>query len=170
MKKWFLRGVVVLGVFVATLVIAAPAMACWDWCDDPILTIGGHNVSIVASIEGDPAQIRGNIEFTVTVPKGTQVSVIFCEPNATVRISYNNSSNSNNGQNGNNNNNGQNGNNNNSSSSYRPISQSIPVDVSVDINSKTVLNTQLTVTLDGQQVAQDQGTTRHDLSCSFTIK
>ena len=84
-RKWLIRAAVILGVCMATLLIAAPAMAMWDWCDrDPVLNIGGHTVSLDVSIKGDPQEIRGHIVFSVSVPEGTQVSVISCEPDAKV--------------------------------------------------------------------------------------
>ena len=161
-RKWLIRAAVVLGVFVSTLLIAAPAMAMWDWCDvDPVLSIGGHTVSLDASLQGDPQQIRGDIVFSVTVPKGTQIRVVSCERGATVKINYDNSSN-----NSNNNSN----NDDNNLTACRRGSSSIPVEVSVDINTKTVFNTRLTVTQDGKQIAQVLGTTKHDRECDFTIK
>jgi hypothetical protein len=160
-KKWFIRAAVMLGVCVATLLIAAPAMAMWDWCDiDPVVSIGGHTVSLDAAFQGDPQQIRGDIVFSITVPKGTQVHIISCEPNAEVKINYNNG-------NGNDCNNGNNGN---DRSSFRQSSRGIPVAVSVDINTRTTFNTRLTVSLDGTQIDQEQGTTRHDLESDFSIK
>lgn len=167
-KKWLVRAAVVIGVFVASLLVATPAMAMWDWCDcDPVLNIGGHTVSLDAALQGDPKEIRGNIAFTVTVPRGTQINVVYCEPNATVKINYNNSYNSNYNDN---NNSTSNCNDNNSWGSFRQSPCSIPVSVSVDINTKTVYNTRLTVGLDGKQIAQVMGTTRHDLEYSFTVK
>jgi hypothetical protein len=140
------------------LLIATPAMAMWDWCDvDPILDIDGHTVSIDASVQGDPQQICGDIVFSVSVPRGTPVSVIYCEPNARVKINYNSSYNSNSCDEG-------------ERFSRHEGLRGIPVSVSVDINSKAKFNTRVIVTVDGEQVAQDQETTRGKLSCSFTIR
>ena len=154
-KRWLLRAATVLGVCIAALLITTPAMAKWSWSDcDPILDIEGHTVSLLASIEGDPAQIRGEILFNVSLPRGTDVSVVYCEPNARVKINYSNAG----------------GWDDDDCWSRRNNSHAIPVSVSVDINSKTKFNTRLEITLDGEQVAQDQGTTRGKLSCNFTIQ
>ena len=154
-KKWMIRVAVLFGVCMAALLVAAPAMAMWDWCDvDPSLSIGGHNVSIQAAIQGDPTLIRGNIVFTVEVPFGTQVKVISCDPGAQVRIQY-----------------GYNGFYGGSWGGWYQTSRGIPVDVSVDINSWKTFQTSVVVFVDGTQVAQDNATTTHgDLDCQFTIQ
>lgn len=155
MRKWLPRGMVVLGVCVAMLLVASPAMAKWSWSDcDPILDIEGHTVSLLASIEGDPAQIDGQILFNVTLPRGTDVAVVYCEPNARVKINYNNAS----------------GWDVDNAWSRGNRSSAIPVSVSVDIDSKEKFNTRLVVTVDGVQVAQELGTTRGKLFSSFIIQ
>ena len=150
-KKWIMRALMMAVVFVAALVIAVPTMAMWSWCDiDPVVNINGHIVSIDVGLQGDPQQIRGEIEFTVTVPKGTLVKVVSCDSNAEVNVKYNNSARSwdKNGSN----------------------EGSTPVDISVDINTKTTFNTRVTVSMDGKQVIQETGTTKHDLDCNFIIQ
>ena len=163
-KKWMVRAAVALGACVAALLITVPAMAMWDWCAcDPILDIGGHSVSLDASIQGDPELIRGDIVFTVSVPQGTDISVISCEPGARVHINYSNSGRGYGFGSGlfkwsvfNH-------------SGPHSASNTIPVSVSVKIKSRTEFNTMLVVTVDDVQVAQDEGTTRHNLNCDFTI-
>ena len=141
-RKWLIRAAVILGVCMATLLIAAPAMAMWDWCDrDPVLNIGGHTVSLDVSIKGDPQEIRGHIVFSVSVPEGTQVSVISCEPDAKVNINYSDVS-----------------------------SNVIPVAVSVAINTKTTFDAKLTVSLDGKKgTLLAEGDTDCDLAGSFVL-
>ena len=167
-KKWMIRVAVLIGTLMAALLVAAPAMAMWDWCDvDPTLTIGWHNVSIQASIQGDPTLIRGNIVFTVNVPKGTQVKLVSSDPGAQVKVNYTNSDENNYGDNSNGNGRNDHGN----GGSYHGSSKGIPVDVSVDINSWTMFKTKVVVYVDGNLVAQDTATTtRGDLDCQFTIK
>jgi hypothetical protein len=91
-SKWFLRVAVILGVCMACLLITTPAMAMWSWCDlDPVLNIEGHTVKLDAGIWGDtvdPKSVNGKITFNITVPVGTQISVISCEPGANVKIRY----------------------------------------------------------------------------------
>ena len=141
-KKWLLRAIVMLGVCVATLLIAAPAMAIWDWCDvDPTLSIGGHPVSLDAAYQGNPADINGKISFVVTVPRGTQVLVGTLEPNVNVKVRFGDAS-----------------------------SSGIPVDVSVSIKSKTSYNTSLSVSLDTKQILkQERGKTNSTLEYDFVI-
>jgi hypothetical protein len=154
-SKWFLRVAAILGVCMASLLVATPAMAMWSWCDvDPVLNIEGHTVSLDALLQGDPTQIRGDIVFSVTIPEGTHVSVIFCEPNARVEINYDRTK--------------CDEDKNHSKKSVN--SHEIPVDVSVEINTKTTFNTKLVVTLDGKLILQEEGTTNHDLEANFTIK
>jgi hypothetical protein len=87
-KKWILRVIVLLGVFVSSLLIVAPAMAIWVWCDvDPTLNIDGHVVSLQTSIQGDPQEINGKIKFSVSVPDGIKSSVVSCDHDAKVKIS-----------------------------------------------------------------------------------
>ena len=150
-KKWMIRVAVLFGVCMAALLVAAPAMAMWDWCDvDPSLSIGGHDVSIQASIQGDPSLIRGNITFTVEVPYRTHVEVISCDPGGKVVIKYDSPGPK--GGRGN------------------KTSKGIPVEVSVDINSQETFHTKVVVYADGKQVAQDTATTtRGDLDCQFTL-
>jgi hypothetical protein len=142
----------------AALLVAAPAMAMWDWCDvDPSLSIGGHDVSIQAAIQGDPTLIRGNIVFTVEVPFGTQIRVDSCDPGARVVIKYDYSGFSF-------------GFGNSYWGGWNKPSKDIPVDVSVDINSWKTFQTRVVVFVDGKQVAQDTATTtRGDLDCQFTL-
>lgn len=163
-KKWLVRGAVALGICVATLLITVPAMAMWDWCGhDPVLAIAGHTVSLDASVQGDPQQIRGDIVVTVSVPQGTDITIVSIDAGTEVHINYSNSG---------------------CGWGYGSSlfkwsvpdhftkhgqSDDIPVSVSVDINSKTQFNTMLVVTVDGVQVAQDQSTTCGSLGCDFTI-
>jgi len=87
MKNWMLRGVAILGVLISTLLIVAPAMAMWDWCDvDPTLSIGSHTISIMASIKGDPQDINGKIKFYVIVPDGVSSSIISCDHAGKVKL------------------------------------------------------------------------------------
>jgi hypothetical protein len=140
-KKWLLRASVLLGICVAALLMAAPAMAIWDWCDvDPLLNIGGHNVSLDAGYLGNSSDINGKITFTVTVPQGTGVSVVSVEPGAFVKIRYGGDS-----------------------------STGIQVQVSVNIKTKNLDDTHLTVSLEGAQIAEEQGTTAADLAYSFVV-
>jgi hypothetical protein len=140
-KKWLIRAAIILGVCMAALLIAAPAMAMWDWCDvDPVVSIGGHTVSLDVSIQGDPQQINGHIVFTVSVPQDIQIAVISCAPGVQVKIRKCDDS-----------------------------STGIPVEVSVGIKTKDTLNTQLSVSLDGVQIVQEQGTTDCDLGYNFVI-
>jgi hypothetical protein len=84
-KKWILRVIVLLGVFVSSLLIVAPAMAIWVWCDvDPTLNIDGHVVSLQTSIQGDPQEINGKIKFSVSVPDGIKSSVVSCDHDANI--------------------------------------------------------------------------------------
>jgi hypothetical protein len=146
-NKLLIRAAVILGVCMATLLVATPAMAIWDWCDvDPVLSIDGHNVSLQAAIQGDPQQMHGKIAFRVSVPEGTEVSVISCEPNARVIIKYD------------------------KSKSGVDDDHSIPVEVSVDIKTKTTFNSRLGVSLDGEQISQEQGNTDSELVSSFIIE
>jgi hypothetical protein len=163
-KKWLIRATVLLGVCVATLLIAAPAMAIWDWCDvDPTLSIGGHTVSLDASYQGDPSQIRGKIEFTVEVPAGTQVKLISCDSTAQVKIVYDKcNDNRDNNENGN-------GRQNDNRDSYHKSSKGTSVEVSVDIKSKTAYASLLTVSLDGKKITLQKSTTDKDLDYSFVI-
>ncbi len=146
-RKWLVRSAVILGVLMSTVLVVVPAMAIWDWCDvDPVVSIGGHTVNLDASIQGDPGQITGNIEFTVTVPLGTEVNVISSQPGATVDIQY---------------------------MKWFPagfFTRFVPVYVNVDINTKAVYNTRLVVTVDGQKVASDAGNTRGELNCIFILR
>jgi hypothetical protein len=88
-KKWLARVAAVLVVCVASLVVATPAMAIMSWCDaDPVINIDGHIVSMNAAILGDPQDIRGHVTFNVTVPRGTQVSIISIDEGAKVKIKY----------------------------------------------------------------------------------
>ena len=138
-KKWLVRGAVVLGILMAALLVTAPAMACWDWCGcDPTLNIGGHTVSLQASIQGPTQEILGNIKFTVSMPKDTDVSVISVDPGAQVLIN-------------------------------RSQNAGDPVEISLDIHTKATYNTMLFVIVDGQQVAQLQGTTASDLDYYLTL-
>ena len=143
-KKWLVRAAVVLGVLMATLLVAAPAMAMWSWCSlDPTLNIGGHTVSLQADIQGDPDAVNGNIWFNVTVPKGTPVSVVYIDPGAKVKIYYTDGSSKN----------------------------KMPVNVSVvDINTRDIYPSRLIVSLDGNQIALVEGTTADDLNYNFTIR
>jgi hypothetical protein len=151
-KKWLVRAAVAVGVLMAALLVAAPAMAMWDWCDrDPVISIAGHTVSLDASIQGDPKQIdkmKGDMVFTVTVPKDTEISVISCDDGAQVKIVYGPKT-----------------------PPHGKSSGDITVKVSLDIPAPkhTTFNSQLTVTLDGVQIIQDQGTTDIDLNDNFTI-
>jgi hypothetical protein len=155
-KKWLVRAAVALGVCVATLLITVPAMAMWDWCGcDPVVDINGHTVSLDASIQGDTQQIHGDIVFTISVPQGTDITVVSTEPGAEIHINHGNS--------------GYGYGSGSQLFKWSVGSSDIPVSVSVDINSKTEFNTMLVVTVDGVQVAQDQGTTRCDLECDFAI-
>jgi hypothetical protein len=62
-------------------------MAMWDWCDvDPVLNIGGHIVTIRASILGDPEAINGKIKFYVVVPDGVSSSVISVDHGGKVKV------------------------------------------------------------------------------------
>ena len=94
MKNWILRGAAILGVLISSLLIVAPAMAMWDWCDvDPTLSIGSHTVSIMASVKGDPQDINGKIKFYVVAPEGLSSSVISTERAAKVKLSAGNNGN-----------------------------------------------------------------------------
>jgi len=140
-KKLLIRAAVVLGVCLATLLMAAPAMAIWDWCDvDPILTIGGHSVSLDAAYLGDSQDINGKITFVVTVPRGTPVSIDAVDPGVKVKVRYDGDS-----------------------------SNGIPVGVSVSIKSKQTYDTTLTVTLEGTQLTVETGNTDDTLGYSFII-
>ena len=133
--------------------------------------------------QGDPGLIRGDIVFTVSVPQGTDISVVSCEPGATVHINYSNSGCGNGFGSGSDNGFGYGldyGFGNSFGSGFlrwgvsshfsnHSGSNDIPVSVSVDINSKTKFNTMLVVTVDGVQVAQEEGTTKHNLDSDFTI-
>ena len=150
-KKWIMRTMVMAVVFVAALDIAVPTMAMWSWGDIyPVVNINGHTVSIDAGLQGELQQMIGKIAFTITVPKGTLVKVISCDSNAEVNVKYNNSSRSWDKKGSN--------------------EGSTAVDISVDINSKTTFNTRVTVSIDGKQVIQETGTTKHDLDCNFIIQ
>lgn len=146
-KKLLIRAAVVLGVCLATLLMAAPAMAIWDWCDvDPTLTIGGHTVSLDASYQGDPSQIRGKIEFIVEVPAGTQVKVVSCDSTAQVKVIYDKNSDDRDNE----------GNRYNKHNDNRNFcntgSRGIAVDISVDIKSKSSFPTQLIIILDAKKI------------------
>jgi hypothetical protein len=158
-KKWLIRIAVLVGACMAALLVAAPVMAMWDWCDvDPSLSIGGHNVSIQAGIQGDPSLIRGNIVFTVEVPFGTQTQVISCDPGGKVVIQYDSPGPGDGPKDGP------------KGGPGHKNSKGIPVDVSVDINSWQTFQTRVIVFVDGKRVAQDTATTtRGDLDCQFTI-
>ena len=91
MKNWILRGAAILAILISTLLIAAPAMAIWDWCDvDPIVSIGTHTVSIMTSIPGDPHDINGKIKIYVVVPEGLPSSVISSDHAGKVKLSTGN--------------------------------------------------------------------------------
>jgi hypothetical protein len=86
-KKWILRVTVVLAVVISALLMVAPVMAMWDWCEvDPALNINGHTVNIVASIQGNPQDINGKIKFVVVVPEGVSSSIISCDHAGKVKI------------------------------------------------------------------------------------
>ncbi len=91
-SKWFIRVAVILGVCLTMLLVANPAMAMWSWCDlDPELNIDGHTVKLDAGFLVDtvnPQSVNGKITFNITVPVGTQISVMSCEPGANVKIRY----------------------------------------------------------------------------------
>lgn len=138
-KKWLIRATVILGVCVATLLIAAPAMAIWDWCDvDPTLSIGGHTVSLDAAYLGNSHDINGEITFIVTVPRGTPVSIGKVDPGVQLKIRYDGNS-----------------------------SNGIPVEVSAGIKANTNFDTKLTVVLDEKQLVVKNGMTNNSLDYSF---
>jgi hypothetical protein len=75
-KKWMIRVAVLIGTLMAALLVAAPAMAMWDWCDvDPSMTIANHAVELHVAILTDPNALPDNISFTVSVPKGTALTM-----------------------------------------------------------------------------------------------
>jgi hypothetical protein len=75
-KKWMIRVAVLIGTLMAALLVAAPAMAMWDWCDvDPSMTIANHAVALHVAIQGNPDALPDNIAFTVSVPKGTVLTM-----------------------------------------------------------------------------------------------
>jgi hypothetical protein len=89
-KLWFYRLAVVVGVITSFFLVAAPALAIWDWCAfDPQLKINGHVVDINVLIQTDGNQdkiFNGNMVFTITVPRGTDADIIYCEKKVKVRI------------------------------------------------------------------------------------
>ena len=144
-KKWLVRAAVVIGIFMATVLISAPAMAMWSWCDvDPVLNIGGHTVHVQAFIQGDPQKIHGNVEFTVSVPKGTKISVISIDPTYKIQVTI-------------------------SYYTNKSSSPGIPVAVTVKIGTKEAYPTNLVVSVDTIQVANVLGTTKDSPHCNFII-
>jgi hypothetical protein len=83
-KLWFCRLAVVLGVITSFFLVAAPALAIWDWCAfDPHLNINGATLDVkvmVGTDHGSPNKLfNGNMVLTVTVPVGTDTGVISCD-------------------------------------------------------------------------------------------
>jgi hypothetical protein len=145
-KKWFGRLLAVIGAITAAMLVTIPVAAMWDWCEvDPTLNIGGHIVALQASMQGDPQQICGQISFTVSVPRGTRVSVLSVEKGAKVDINY----------------------------CGVAWGNTTPVRVSVDIKTKgkTSYKTRLTVNVDGgAPTVLDESTTDRCLNGTFNLK
>jgi hypothetical protein len=138
MKKLLLwRLSVVLGIIATFFLVTAPALAIWEWCIfDPQLNINGRVVDLNVLIRTDGNQdklFNGNMVFTITVPRGTDAEVIYCEKKIKVRIVE----------------------------TDRPASgtDGTPVDISLQVKSKDCSLLKLDVSLDKQSIAEVEGTT-----------
>ena len=142
-KHRLLRVAVILSVCITALLIATPVLAMWSWCDiDPVLSIGGNTVQLHAIVYCEtPEEIRGHVVFEVTVPKGTDASVISIDPyvKAKVKIKENKKA---------------------------PAGQVV---VTVDINTKKTYDVQFEVTLNGVQIAFITGDTKNSPEFAFDI-
>jgi hypothetical protein len=83
-KTILLRLAIVLAAVATFFLIAAPAMAIWDWCMfDPELKINDYTVDVKVMIENDHGSpnslFNGNMILTVSVPPGTDTGVISCD-------------------------------------------------------------------------------------------
>jgi hypothetical protein len=138
-RKWLIRAAVSIAVCAASLLIAAPVLAPWGWCDeDPVLNINGYKVNLDAAYQGDPSLVSG-MEFHVNAPAGTQISLLACDPGATITINFNNG----NGNQG--------------------------IKVSVEFNTGEEYAATLTVSVAGTPVNQVAGNTQEGLATSFNV-
>jgi hypothetical protein len=139
-KKWIVRAAAVAAVCVASLLIAAPVLAPWGWCDvDPVLNVNGHTVNLDAAIQGDPQVLNNGVDFYVVVPRGTEISVVSCDQGADVTI-------------------------------INAPWRSDSIYVWVCFNTHSNFPAMLTVLVDGQQVSQATGTTNLGLGGSFSVE
>lgn len=74
----FMAAAVALGLALGT---AAPASAQpTDWCAvDPILTVNGKTVNVVAGVMGSPADVRANVQhahFRIFLPSGVEAEIV----------------------------------------------------------------------------------------------
>ncbi len=148
-KKWCIRLAVIVSVFAAFVLSAAPALAILDWCGgDPQLNIEDHNLDLKVSILTETTRydklIIGNMLFTVTVPYGTDAEVIFCEKKMKVKIIE--------------------------SCWLRPNADgSIPVKVTLTTYARERCPLKLEILLDGAPVTTLEGTTNSLLSYRLNI-
>ncbi len=90
-KLWLVRAAVPAALILTMLLVAAPAMAIWEWCEmDPELVIDGHAVTLQALVEGESGQVaqavRGNTWFRVYIPRGVDGAVVSTEDKVKAKI------------------------------------------------------------------------------------
>jgi hypothetical protein len=148
-NKWLIRSAVVLGACMAAVLIAAPVMAAWSWCSvDPVYSINGHTLRLQAEIQGDPEDVRGHVTFRVEVPKGTDISLVSLDPEwkAKSEIHYVNDRD------------GKKDEHDKDNEDVTP--GTIPVKVTYDLKTTEDYPCVLIVTLDNQEIARVDGTTK----------
>lgn len=90
-KTWLMRAAVPFAVCLVMLLVSAPAMAIWEWCEmDPELIIDGHTVTLKALVEGDSADVaqavHGNTWFKVYVPLDVDSVLISTEEKVKAKV------------------------------------------------------------------------------------
>jgi hypothetical protein len=147
-KQWFWRLAVMLGVITTFFLVAAPALAIWDWCAfDPQLNINGTTLGVqimVGTDHGSPNKLfNGNMVLTVSVPVGTDTGFISCDKKIKVVFVE--------------------------TAGLTASVAGTPVDIYLQLKAKGSDPLKMTVTLDGVQLTEIVGLTDGPINYSLVI-